>query len=305
MKVQAKGLTKRYGPVVAADNLSFEVFAGEIVGIIGPNGAGKTTTIEMMGGLRRPDAGSCIVCGYDSIRQNRFVRERIGISLQGGSLPPEAAVIELLRLYASIYADPLPVNELLARFRLEDKARAPAGRLSGGQVKRVTLAVAIIGRPEVIFLDEPTTGLDPQSRRHLWDMVRDLKDDGRAVIVSTHYMDEVEQLCDRVLVMDRGTIIAEGRPRDLIARHGPEKVIEVELEQAGAMGGAELEELPGVTEVQSTDDGIIIHTSDTPGSLMGLAGYVRENRIPLGDMRTRSATMDDVFIALTGRSVRE
>lgn len=300
--VQGIGLTKRYGNVVAADNIHVTVHAGEIVGIVGPNGAGKTTTIEMMEGLRRPDAGKCIIDGFDTMKQNRQVRERIGISLQQANMPPDITVGELLRLYASFYVDPMPVGDLLHRFHLTDKANTTTRRLSGGQRQRLALALAIIGRPRVLFLDEPTTGLDPQSRRDLWDLIEWLKDDGRAVVLTTHYMDEVERLCNRAVVMDKGRIIAEDTPPRLIATYGPESVIEVELADA-AFDAAALSRLPAVTGMKLDENRVLLYTADAAASLMAFVAYVQQANIPLGDLRTRSATMDDVFIALTGRSL--
>lgn len=302
--VDAKGLTKRYGETTAAEDVSLQVYSGEVVGIVGPNGAGKTTTMEMMEGLRRPDAGSCAVCGYDSLRQNHLVREHIGLSLQQANMPKEVKVIELLRLYESVYRDPLPVGDLLHQFHLKDKAQAMIGRLSGGQRQRLILALAIIGRPRVIFLDEPTTGLDPKARRDLWDIIVGLRDEGRAIILSTHYMEEVERLCDRVVVMDRGRIVAHGPPEELIAAHGPESVIEVELPE-DTFDAVTLSRLPAVTGIQVAEHRVLLHTSDTASSLMAFAAHVRDRGMQLGNLRTRSATMDDVFIALTGRSGNE
>lgn len=303
--VQATGLTKRYGDVIAADGVDLRVHAGEIVGIVGPNGAGKTTTIEMMEGLRRPDTGSCTVCGFDTVKQNRRVREQIGVSLQQANMPADVTVGELLRLYASIYDDPMPVGDLLHRFGLTDKANTTTRRLSGGQRQRVALALAIIGRPKVIFLDEPTTGLDPQARRDLWDMIAWLKGDGRAIVLSTHYMDEVERLCDRTIVLDGGRVVAEGTPRNLVAAHGPESVIEIEpvAAQAAQFDAAALALLPAVTGIKLGENRVLLYTSDVARSLMAVAEHVQQRNVPLGDLRTRSATMDDVFIALTGRSM--
>lgn len=300
--VRAKALTKRYGDNVAVENVSVNIHAGEIVGIVGPNGAGKTTTLEMMEGLRRPDAGTCTVCGFDSVTQNRNVRELIGISFQQATMPEDATVGELLRLYASIYSDPVPVGDLLHRFQLQEKARAMTRTLSGGQRQRLALALAIIGRPRVIFLDEPTTGLDPKARRDLWDMIAWLRDDGRAIVLTTHYMDEVERLCDRAVVLDYGHIVAEGTPGELIAAHGPESVIEMQLDGA-EFDAVQLSRLPAVTGIKLEENRVLLHTSDTAASLMAFAAHVQQTNIPLGNLRTRSATMDDVFIALTGRSL--
>lgn len=303
-KVVAKGLTKRYGSVTAADGIDLVVREEEIVGIVGPNGAGKTTTIEMMEGLRRPDAGVCTICGFDSVAQNAKVRQLIGLSLQHASMSDELSVRETLTLYASLYEDPVPVGDLLHQFDLEEKANAWTAKLSGGQRQRLALALAIIGRPQVVFLDEPTTGLDPQARRKLWDVIRGLRDDGRSVVLTTHYMDEVERLCDRVVVMDQGRILAEGEPRQLTARYGPESVIEVELDTSG-INTVQWSRLDAVTGIKMEAGRIQLQTADTPLTLMGLATLAKEAGLPLRDLRTRAATMDDVFMALTRRGVRD
>lgn len=303
-KVVARGLSKRYGDVVAVDRVDLEVHAGEIVGVVGPNGAGKTTTLEMMEGLRKPDSGTCTVCGFDSIRESRQVRARIGLTLQQAAFPDGLRVIELMQLYASFYPDPVPIGDLLHQFDLEEKARAFTQHLSGGQKQRLALALALLGRPEVIFLDEPTTGLDPQARRHLWDAILRLKDEGRAVILSTHYMDEVEQICDRVVIMDHGKVLASGRPRELIDAFGPESVIEVAF--AGPhVDAVPLSRLDGTTGIKVEEHRIYLQTYDTAKTLMALALHADKNALSIKDLRTRVASMDDVFIALTGRSVRE
>lgn len=303
-KVVARGLSKRYGDVVAVDRVDLEVHAGEIVGVVGPNGAGKTTTLEMMEGLRKPDSGTCTVCGFDSIRESRQMRARIGLTLQQAAFPDGLRVIELMQLYASFYPDPVPIGDLLHQFDLEEKARAFTQHLSGGQKQRLALALALLGRPEVIFLDEPTTGLDPQARRHLWDAILRLKDEGRAVILSTHYMDEVEQICDRVVIMDHGKVLASGRPRELIDAFGPESVIEVAF--AGPhVDAVPLSRLDGTTGIKVEEHRIYLQTYDTAKTLMALALHADKNALPIKDLRTRVASMDDVFIALTGRSVRE
>lgn len=303
-KVVARGLTKRYGDVLAADGVSLQVHAGEIMGVVGPNGAGKTTTLEMMEGLRKPDAGTCTICGFDSVRQHRAVRERIGLTLQSAQLPGELTVIEVLRLYASFYENPVPVGDLMHQFGLVEKAKTRIPLLSGGQKQRLALALALIGRPEVIFLDEPTTGLDPQSRRNLWDAIVQLRDEGRAIILSTHYMDEVEQLCDRVTVMDRGKVLASGSPRELIAAYGPESVIEVEF-TGHRVDTVALSRLGAATGIKVEENRIFVHTANAAETLMALARFAQERALVIRDLRTRVATMDDVFIALTGRSVRE
>jgi len=302
--IEATNLVKRYGPTTAVDGVSLTVQAGEILGLLGPNGAGKTTTMEMMEGLRAPDSGNCRICGFDSIRQATQARERIGIALQSTRMPEATRVLELLQLYASFYPNPMPVGDLLRQFDLEEKARTNCQDLSGGQRQRLAIALALVGRPEVIFLDEPTTGLDPQARHSLWDVIRSMRAEGRAIIMSTHYMEEAEKLCDRVAVMDHGRILAEGTPRELTRQHGPEAAIELDL--AGATADlAELSRLPAVTGVKSEEGLVLLHTANTPSTLMGLAAYAQERSLPLWDLRTRQATMEDVFMALTGRRLRD
>jgi len=302
--IDARGLVKRYGSTVAVDGFSLQVRAGEIVGLLGPNGAGKTTAIEVMEGLRVPDASHCRICGFDSLRQSRAVRTRIGIALQAARLPEYATVLELLRLYASFYDNPLPAADLLRQFSLEEKARTQCRHLSGGQRQRLALAVALIGRPGVLFLDEPTTGLDPQARHALWDVILRLREEGRAVLLTTHYMEEAERLCDRVAVMDHGRILAEGTPRQLIREYGPEAAVELDP-GARPVDLAELAQLPAVTDVQAKDGQVLLHTANPPATLMALAHYAQVRGLPLSDLRTRSATMDDVFMALTGRRLRD
>lgn len=302
--IEAVGLVKRYGKTTAVDGVSLKVQAGEILGLLGPNGAGKTTTMEMMEGLRPPDSGSCRICGFDSRTQNRQVRERIGIALQTARMPEDTTVLEILNLYASFYPNPMPIGDLLRQFNLEERARTYCQNLSGGQRQRLAIALALVGRPQVVFLDEPTTGLDPQARHSLWEVILGLKQEGRAVVMSTHYMEEAEKLCDRVAVMDHGRILAEGTPRELIRQYGPEAAIEMDLGGA-PVDLAELSRLPAVTGVKSEDGLVLLHTANTPVTLMALAGYAQERNLPLSDLKTRSATMEDVFMALTGRRLRD
>jgi ABC-2 type transport system ATP-binding protein len=303
-KVIARNLRKQYGTVVAVTNVSLAVEAGQILGILGPNGAGKTTALEIMEGIRQPDGGTCHICGYDTVKESRQVRERIGISFQQTSLPDDVTVTEMLRLYASFYANPIPPGDLLAQFDLREKAKARAKRLSGGQRQRLALALALIGRPEVIFVDEPTTGLDPQSRRSLWDAILSLKADGRAIIMTTHYMEEAERLCDRVIVMDRGAILAQGTPRELMREYGPESAIELEAQDL-PLDLADLSRLQAVTGVRREEGALLLHSANTAITLMDLAQYAQQTSLPLNGLKTRSASMEDVFISLTGRGLRE
>jgi ABC-2 type transport system ATP-binding protein len=304
VKLQARDLVKRYGDLVAVNGISLEVKAGEIFGLLGPNGAGKTTTLEMLEGLRRPDGGSCELCGLDPRTQAAAVRGKIGIQFQQTSLPPDATVLELLMLYRSFYKDPVPVAELLHQFQLTEKAKALVGKLSGGQRQRLALALALVGRPEVIFLDEPTTGLDPQSRRSLWAVIQALRNEGRAVILTTHYMEEAEVLCDRLAIMDRGTILATGTPRALIAAHGPEMAIEFAA-PVDRIDPAALARLTAVTGVKVSDGQVALCTANAAKTLVDLATYIQGVGLDLNDLRTRNASLEDVFLTLTGRRLRD
>lgn len=302
--IEARGLRKKYGRHIAVAGLDLTVKAGEVYGLLGPNGAGKTTTVEMLEGMRRPDGGTVRICGYDPIRQARAVRERIGLSLQSARFTEEMTGLEMLKLYASLYPNPVPIGDLLAQFQLEDKARKRIQTLSGGQKQRLALALALIGRPDVLFLDEPTAGLDPQSRRSLWDVIKGLRAGGRAILLTTHYMEEAEQLCDRVGILDSGRLLAEGTPQALARQHGPERAIELDMNADNA-NLAELAQLDAVTGVRAENSQVILSTANTLRSLLSLAEYLRDREVPLGDLRTRSATLDDVFLALTGKGLRD
>lgn len=304
VKLQARNLVKRYGDLIAVNGISLEVKAGEIFGLLGPNGAGKTTTLEMLEGLRTPDSGECRIAGLDPRTQSKEARAKIGIQFQQTSLPPDATVLEMLTLYRSFYPKPVPLAELLHQFQLTEKARSLVDKLSGGQRQRLALALALVGRPEVIFLDEPTTGLDPQSRRSLWAVIQALRAEGRAVILTTHYMDEAEQVCDRLAIMDRGTILATGTPRELIEAHGPEMTIEFAA-PLDRLDSAALSRLAAVTGVKVSDGQVALCTTNSAKTLVDLATYVQAAGLELNDLRTRNASLEDVFLTLTGRRLRD
>jgi ABC-2 type transport system ATP-binding protein len=304
VKLEAVNLVKRYGDQAVVNGVSLRVHSGEVFGLVGPNGAGKTTTLEMMEGMRRPDSGTATVCGFDTVKASRKVRERIGLSFQTAAMPEQTTVVELINLYATFYDNPVPTGDLLRQFSLQDMGRSQAMELSGGQRQRLALALALVGRPEVLFLDEPTSGLDPQSRHSLWDVIRGLKADGRAVIITTHFMEEAEQLCDRVAVMDHGIILAEGDPRSLIREYGPESVIECDF------GGATIDlsllaQLDAVTGIKSEERVVMLNTANAAATLMAVASFAQSNNLPLIDVRTGTASMEDVFMALTGRRLRD
>ena len=303
------GLRKTFGEVVAVDHLDLEVMRGECFGLLGPNGAGKTTTIEICEGLTDPDAGTVRLLGLDWKTAAKQLRQRIGIQLQETQFPDKLTVEETLRLFRSFFHRGMGVDEVIGIAQLEEKRTARVGTLSGGQKQRLAMACALVGDPELLFLDEPTTGLDPQARRHLWDLVDDLKRAGRTIIMTTHYMDEAERLCDRVAIMDHGRMIALGTPQQLIASVGGDHIVEFAVMRAdGARDGldaAAFKEIPGV-QSHRVDAGIHqlsvkdLHTT-VPRIFAALAGI----GLNLTDFRTHSASLEDVFVGLTGRNLRD
>ena len=308
------GLRKTFGDVVAVDHLDLEVMRGECFGLLGPNGAGKTTTIEICEGLTDPDAGSVRLLGLSWKTAAKELRQRIGIQLQETQFPDKLTVEETLRLFRSFYHRGIPVDEAIRIAQLEEKRTARVGGLSGGQKQRLAMACALVGDPELLFLDEPTTGLDPQARRHLWDLVDDLKRAGRTIILTTHYMDEAERLCDRVGIMDHGRIIALGTPAQLIASVGGDHIVEFAVMRLDApradtnradLNAAPLKEIPGV-QSHRVDAGLHqlsvqdLHTT-VPRIFSALAGM----GLHLSEFRTHSASLEDVFVGLTGRNLRD
>ncbi len=298
-----QGLTKRYGPLTAVDGISFTVHRGETFGMLGPNGAGKTTTLEMIEGLREPDAGVVSFMGTDALRQRRAMQERIGVQLQGQALWPELTVEETLRVFQSLFSRKVPVEELLERFSLAEKRNARVKSLSGGQRQRLSVATALVNDPDLVFLDEPTTGLDPQARRSFWDLIRQMKHEGKTVVITTHYMDEAEELCDRVAIMDHGRIIALDTPRRLVRSLVSDSTIECAFETPVPREG--LLTLPGVQDARSEDGTDLLFTNDVSSTLAGLMRWAEAQGQRVQSLHVRSATLEDVFIALTGRRLRE
>ena len=299
------GLIKRYGDVTAVNGLDLEVRTGECFGLLGPNGAGKTTTIEILEGLNTPDAGEVEVLGRRWATDADYLRQRLGIQLQETQLNEKLTTAELLRLFRSFYEQGPTVDALIASVGLESKRDAWYGKLSGGQKQRLALACALAGDPELLFLDEPTTGLDPQSRRQLWDLLAQYKQRGRTVVITTHYMDEAQVLCDRVAIVDQGKIIALGTPVELIASLGAEHVVDFALAEGRTLPAVEvLTGLPGVRRA-SVQDGrgtlIVSHLHEALPAL--LASVADADAFSL--LTTHSATLEDVFVALTGRQLRD
>jgi len=302
--VLCRGLEKRYGDVRAVDGLDLEVRRGECFGLLGPNGAGKTTTIEILEGLLVQDAGEVEVLGMRWGRQDRALRQRLGIQLQDTQLSEKITVGETVRLFRSFYRRGPNVDDVVRMVELEGKRGSWVGKLSGGQKQRLAVACALVNEPELLFLDEPTTGLDPQSRRQLWALLDGFRSRGGTILLTTHYMDEAQTLCDRVSIVDQGRIIASGSPRELMARLGAEHVIEMGLE-AGTADLAPLEALPGVTGVRATGQRLSVNALEAHLVIPALLAELARQGLSLSEFATHHATLEDVFVALTGRHLRD
>jgi ABC-2 type transport system ATP-binding protein len=301
--LRLQGLVKRYKDVVAVDGLDLEVAAGECFGLLGPNGAGKTTTIEICEGLTEPDAGDVEVLGRRWRTDARELRQRLGIQLQDTQLTDKLTVFETLQLFRSFFRRGPSAREAMALVQLEEKRGARVGALSGGQKQRLALACALVGDPELLFLDEPTTGLDPQARRQLWDLIEQFKRDGRTIVLTTHYMDEAEVLCEQVAIVDHGRAIARGTPRELILSIGVEHV--VEFSTAGELDVAAIARMPGIRSARRADGQVLLQVTELHEAVPALLAELAAQGQPLTELRTHSATLEDVFVALTGRHLRD
>jgi ABC-2 type transport system ATP-binding protein len=305
-----RGVRKAYADVVAVDGLDLEVARGECFGLLGPNGAGKTTTIEICEGLTAPDSGSVELLGMNWQNSANELRQRIGIQLQETQFPDKLTVEETLRLFRSFYRHGISVDESIRTAQLEEKRRARVGGLSGGQKQRLAMACALVGDPELLFLDEPTTGLDPQARRHLWDLVDELKQAGRTIILTTHYMEEAERLCGRVAIMDHGKVIALGTPQQLIASIGAEHIVEIAVTGKdegthGVLDAALVKAIPGI-QSHRVDAGLHqFSVSELHTAVPRIFAALKEQGLHLSEFRTHSASLEDVFVGLTGRNLRD
>jgi ABC-2 type transport system ATP-binding protein len=303
VKISVQSIAKSYGQTRAVDGLSFEVNQGDIFGMLGPNGAGKTTTIECVVGLRYPDCGSVSICGLDALAHPRQVKERIGVQLQATSLPDRIKVLEALRLFASFYPAQADPQLLLHRFSLSEKANDRFETLSGGQKQRLAIALALVHEPEILFLDEPTASLDPQSRRELHDTVRQLREQGKTIFLTTHYIEEAEQLCDRIVIVDHGRVIASGTPRELVANSKSLPTIHFSTTRPSEL--LALRKLDGVAHVDNRPDGFALSSTNVGQTLVSLVQYLGREVNELLDLHIHKPTLEDVFIELTGRSLRD
>ena len=303
--IRLEGLRKAYGTVVAVDGLDLEIARGECFGLLGPNGAGKTTTIEICEGLNEPDEGTVEILGMHWGRDSRELRERIGVSLQETQLAEKITVAETIDLFRSLYRAPRAADEVIDAVQLAEKRNGRVGQLSGGQKQRLALALGLVADPELFFLDEPTTGLDPQSRRQIWDLIEGFRSRGRTVLITTHYMDEAEQLCDRVAIVDHGKVIALGTPRSLIASLGAQYVIQFGVDEGVTLEAGVLEALPGVVGVRE-DMGIWrLRVAELHKVMPALLGLLEGRGMSLTELSTHAPTLEDVFVSLTGRHLRD
>jgi ABC-2 type transport system ATP-binding protein len=301
--VRVRDLRKNYGQLAAVDGVSFEVGSGEVFGLLGPNGAGKTTTVEILEGLRDADSGEVTVLGIDAVKRADDLRARVGVSLQTAALYPKLTVVEVLRLFRGFYSAGRSVDELVALMDLDEKRSTRTQDLSGGQRQRLSVALALVNDPELVFLDEPTTGMDPAARRALWDVVLGLKREARSVLLTTHYMEEAEVLCDRIAVMDHGRILEAGTVDELVSRRFHERAVRFDV--LDGLGDEQMAAFPGVSSLKREDGSVSLFSRDVPATIGAvLAAAETLGREP-ENLAVRRATLEDVFLDLTGRALRD
>lgn len=303
--VEVTDLRKTYGDTRAVDGVTFSVGKGEVFGILGPNGAGKTTTMEIIEGLRDPDSGKVLVLGMDAQRDRSAIKHRIGVQLQTTALYARLTVREVINLFRTFFPGTTrDTDELIDLVGLREKEKAQSKQLSGGQKQRLSVALALVNRPEIVFLDEPTTGLDPQARRAMWETIRTIQQEGSTVFLSTHYMEEAQVLCDRVAVMDAGKIIALDTPDALVRQHFEENAIELETRAEVPING-QFGTLPGVNRSAQEGGLVTLYSSDTMATLSSLMRLAEQGTIEFHDLHVRRATLEDVFLKLTGKRIRD
>jgi ABC-2 type transport system ATP-binding protein len=301
--IEVNNLTKRYGSVEALRGVSFTVNEGEVFGLLGPNGAGKTSTVEILEGLRTPDSGSVSVCGLDPQASGDDFKYTIGAALQATALPDKMRVEEALNLFGSFYPRRRGTGELLKRFGLVEKRNAFYAKLSGGQKQRLALAMALVNDPRVVFLDEPTAGLDPQVRREIYDIIEELKKEKKTVLITTHYIEEAEKLCDRVAIVDHGKVIALGTPRELKQRSGAVTRITVRMARPEANGA--LSKLEGVAECRAEAEDYLLYSTRVPRTIVALVKHLEEQNNELVSLEIATPSLEDIFLELTGRRLRD
>jgi ABC-2 type transport system ATP-binding protein len=302
--IAVSDLRKHYGATKAVDGISFEVREGEVFGMLGPNGAGKSTAIEMVEGLRRPDGGTITVLGLAQPREAKAIKDRIGVQLQTTGLYPELTVAEVLNLFRTFFPGrhSLSTDELIKLMDLEEKRNTRSKQLSGGQRQRLSVALALVNDPDIVFLDEPTTGMDPQARRQVWDVINGLRGRGKTVLLTTHYMEEAQHLCERVAIMDHGHILELDTPAGMVRRHFQEVAIEF---QNGSSDLAAYSRLPGVTNATLEGGRITLYSEDAPQTMAALLSHETGAGGAFRDLNVRGATLEDVFLKLTGRALRD
>ena len=301
--IEVHNLTKHYGPVHALRGVSFEVQEGEVFGLLGPNGAGKTSTVEILEGLRPPDGGLVSVCGLDPQSPGAAFKQEIGAVLQATALPDKLRVGEAVSMFASFYKRRRDPSALLKRFGLEEKRNAFYSQLSGGQKQRLALAMSLVNEPRVLFLDEPTAGLDPQVRREIYTIIEELKKERKTILLTTHYIEEAEKLCDRVAIVDQGRVIAQGTPRELKQRSAGTTRIELRL--ARPESDSALKQLEGVADCRASDGVYVVHSTRVPQTIVSLVKYLEANGNELSSLDIAAPSLEDVFLELTGRSLRD
>jgi len=301
--IEVIGLSKSYGDIKAVSDISFSVSRGEVFGMLGPNGAGKTTTVEIIEGLRTPDEGKVQVLGIDAGRDTRSIKEHIGVQLQSPALFPLMSVQEVIGFFGSLYRKSIPTTEIMKLVVLDEAKKVLVKNLSGGQQQRLSVALAFVNDPDIVFLDEPTTGLDPQARRTMWEMIESFRKKGKTIFLTTHYMEEAERLCDRVAIMDHGKIIALDSPQQMIKQNFRESAIQFKMKNAP--GQSALGSLKGVTHLVVEEEDITIYSENIPATIGALLDIATHNGTDLSDLFVRQATLEDVFLKLTGKRIRD